>query len=292
MTRSSLPVIGAVLLAATLAAQPQTTRLFVMATDRSGAPIEDLQAADIDVKENGATRPIASFRKGTAPMRVVLLVDDGAAIDGAMRRGMDALIGSLPLDAEAALVTVNGGYALRVAPTLDRKRLSDGIKSLRGEKNGTQVARALMEAEAKLLRDGPERWPVYVVVTADADENTSMVKQPEFDAFSNRLQAVAASVHALVITAGGGTSQSAKVLDAMARNLTSNSGGLLQELSSSRGTSDALAAVSERIARDWKRMSTGYEVAFVHATTASDPSIEIGTAREGITLTPSLRRTP
>jgi hypothetical protein len=283
-----------VLVSATLAeAQTATTRLYVFATDRTGAVVEDLSADDIDVKENGAACHVIQVRHGNEPMRIVVLVDnsDAIAIDP-LRKGLRELLARIPADAEIGLATIaGGGYDLRVAPTLDRPRLEKSVNSLYGDGGGPRVAESLMQADAALFRDRADRWPVFVLITADSGVNTMAVKQIEFDAFSNHLQAVAASVHAVVL-ADAGNSQGARVLNALATNLTQNTGGLFEAVSNTRTLADTLAKVGERIASDHKRMAAGYELEFVGAPPGPGTALEVGTAREGVTLLPSLRRVP
>ena len=283
-----------VLVSATLAeAQPGTTRLYVFATDRAGTAVEDLSAADIDVKENGATCRLLEVRHGNEPLRVVVLVDnsDAIAIDP-LRKGLRELLSRIPADAEIGLATIaGGGYDLRVAPTLDRPRLEKSVSSLYGDGGGPRVAESLMQADKALFQDRTDRWPVFVLVTADSGVNTMAVKQIEFDAFSNHLQVVAASVHAVVL-ADAGNSQGARVLNSLATNLTENTGGLFEEISNTRTLADTLARVGDRIASDHKRMAAGYELEFVGAPPGPGTALEVGTAREGVTLLPSLRRVP
>jgi hypothetical protein len=187
------------------AAQPGTTRLYVFGTDRTGAAAEDLSVADFNVQENGAACRVMGVRHGTAPMRVVVLVDnsDAIAIDP-LRKSLRELISRVPDDAEVGLATIaGGGYDLQVAPTLDRPRLEKSVNSLDSDGGGPHVAESLMQADAALFRDRVDRWPVFVLVTADSGVNTMAVKQIEFDALSNHLQAVAASVHAAVLVDAG-----------------------------------------------------------------------------------------
>jgi hypothetical protein len=80
MTRRSFerPLLATLLLLLvplSLPAQRTTKRVFVSAVDAGGAPVLDLTAADFEVMENGTTRPVTRAALGSAPLRVVLLVD-------------------------------------------------------------------------------------------------------------------------------------------------------------------------------------------------------------------------
>lgn len=63
-----------------LAARPRPDVLRTVhfsAVDGKGAPVTDLTAADLTVKEGGKERVVAGLQPATAPMDVFLLVDDG-----------------------------------------------------------------------------------------------------------------------------------------------------------------------------------------------------------------------
>jgi hypothetical protein len=49
------------------------------ATDAKGAPITDLTAADLAVKENGQDRTISSLKEATGPIEIAMVVDDGGS---------------------------------------------------------------------------------------------------------------------------------------------------------------------------------------------------------------------
>ena len=64
--------------AGVLGAKPADTprTVLVSAADANGAPVTDLTAADLVVKEGGKDQVIASLQPATDPMDVAILVDD------------------------------------------------------------------------------------------------------------------------------------------------------------------------------------------------------------------------
>jgi hypothetical protein len=270
-------------------AQGQPSRLYVFAVDSSGAPVGDLTAPDLELRENGSVVQLLSLRRGTDPIRLVIInnVGDATEID-AVKRGLKEMIAAVPASTEVALATATGGYSSQLAPTPDRQRQLSAIAALR--EGGGELAHALMESDTKLFRGQPARWPIYVIVTDDFGENTSGVKQIEFDAFSDRL-AHSATVHA-VLSKQGTNSQTGKIIDALARHLTDNTGGLYQEVSSGRGLADAIAGVGTRIAIDAQRMSDGYELSYEGSASGSDRDLQVGISRQGVALHLSFKRVP
>ena len=71
----------------TAAPRPDVVRtVYFSAVDANGAPVTDLTAADLTVKEGGKERPVAAVQPATAPVDVFLLIDDGGL--GAFRSGV------------------------------------------------------------------------------------------------------------------------------------------------------------------------------------------------------------
>lgn len=53
--------------------------VFLTALDRNDVAVTDLKTTEVAIKEDGATREIISVARATAPMQIVLLVDDSQA---------------------------------------------------------------------------------------------------------------------------------------------------------------------------------------------------------------------
>ena len=72
-----------------------TRKVYVSATDAKGAPVTDLTAAEITVKEGGKERPVASLQPAVAPMQVAILVDDAGtgAFQGAVAQFLQKAFG-------------------------------------------------------------------------------------------------------------------------------------------------------------------------------------------------------
>src|SRR5438128_900305 len=77
MLPCGLVVVAVGLTGRTAATTADTMRtVYISATDAKGAPVTDLTAADLVVKDGGQDRIIASLKEATAPMDVAILVDD------------------------------------------------------------------------------------------------------------------------------------------------------------------------------------------------------------------------
>src|SRR5262245_8612755 len=57
----------------------QARTVYFSATDAKGAPVTDLTAADLTVKEGGKDRQVVSVKPATTPMQIALIVEDSGS---------------------------------------------------------------------------------------------------------------------------------------------------------------------------------------------------------------------
>jgi hypothetical protein len=88
---------------------PRTRQVFVSVVDRSDAPVKDLKADDFVVREDGVAREVLKAEPAAGPLQIMLIVDDSAAADPAIRdirEGVNAFITKMDGKAEMGLVTI------------------------------------------------------------------------------------------------------------------------------------------------------------------------------------------
>ncbi len=136
---------GAAASAAQTAPQPSNAgaiSLDVVVTDKSGAPVADLQQGDFKLADKKQPQSILSFRaadgvggKGDAPAEAILVVD---AVNGSLEtvgseqqmlgRFLQANGGELPLTTTLAVLS-DQGMTVKNPPTQDGKALTDYLKA-------------------------------------------------------------------------------------------------------------------------------------------------------------------
>ncbi len=79
--------------------------MYFSATDDKGAPVTDLTAADLVVKEGGKDYPAVSVAPATTPMEVEIIDDDYGT--GAFQAGIAAFIQKAFGHGEFGLITLN-----------------------------------------------------------------------------------------------------------------------------------------------------------------------------------------
>jgi VWFA-related protein len=154
--------------------QPQSRRVYVTAVDGSGAPVDDLTAADFLVKQSGKVREIVKVERATAPMQIAILVDDNGT--GIFRYAVGKFIEVLLGRAEFAISTVTGQTMTVVDYTPNAQALSDalGKLSIRPATNdGGQLLDGISETAMDLRKRNAGR-PVIVALTVGGEEHSTL----------------------------------------------------------------------------------------------------------------------
>jgi VWFA-related protein len=152
------------------------------AADASGAPVINLTAADLAVKEGGKDRVIATVERATAPIHVSLLVDDGGTggFQGAVAQFLETVLGHGQFSIRAF-----NPQPTKVADfTNDVNTLKTAITRIgprgRVTTGGEQMIDAVADAAKELLARKAAR-PVIIVLTVSGEQAQSSQAEPALD---------------------------------------------------------------------------------------------------------------
>ena len=151
----------------------QTRTIFVSVTDKTGASVTDLQAADFDVKEGGKVCAITSAAPAEIPLRIALLVADQGT--GAFQLGTARFMQKLLGHAEFALYSVVIQPEKLIDFSHDGAELSAALKRLgpRGREVGSgQLLEAIQEATKEVQHE--DRRPAIVVMRLGGEGPTTL----------------------------------------------------------------------------------------------------------------------
>jgi hypothetical protein len=251
-----------------------TRQIYISATDRSGAPVTDLTAADISIKEGGKNRPVESLKPATGSMHVAVLVDDAGsgAFQAAIAQFIDRTLGrgqfSITLlnpQASQLVDFTNDASALRVA-------LGRLGKRGRMQADGDQMLDAIDRA-AKTFQQRKAERAVVVALTLTGGKPESI--EPDYVLESMRASGTMLNVVHLIgadlgMVMGDGPRQS---------------GGRIEEAGNGNGIIPAALRIAESL-------QTQYIVTYTipDGTSLSD-RIAVSTLRKGIKLTAPTRIT-
>ncbi len=275
IARSLMVAAAVTILAAPLVSQSRTRLVFVQAQGGDG-PLLSLMPADFTIRENGELRDVVSATLASDPMRVALLVDTSEAAAPALlhlRDALQAFLRTLPPEHEIVFITTGRQLRVHVPPTTHRDRLAKtaaGIFTDRG--SGNVLLDSILEADRRFLRDDVA-WPVFVIVTTDGPEGSTVTQNEELNAFLQSLAARAGTVHAIELQGRGGGGLPSQI----ATGLTDATGGQYRSMNTSAAGSlrQALPALAEALAAHHERMSTYYRVEFRSGSDTPQP-IEVG----------------
>jgi len=166
---SSVSVVDA----RTQATRPQTRTIYASATDKNGAAITDLQAADFEIKDGGKACTVVSVAPAEIPLRIALLDADQGT--GAFQLGIARFMQKLLGHAEFALYSVVVQPEKIVDFSHDGRELSAGVSRLgpRGRQTGTaQLLEAIDEVTKEVQHE--DRRPAIVVMRLGGEGPTTL----------------------------------------------------------------------------------------------------------------------
>ena len=137
----------------------------VSVTEETGAPVFDLTAGDFSIKEDGKDRDILKVGMATAPMQIMIIVDDNGT--GFFRSGLVQFVQQLQGRAEMAVTTVVGQTQKLVDYTANLQRGVDAITALTarpGTPDGGQLLEGIFQASKDQQKREAQR-PVIVALT-------------------------------------------------------------------------------------------------------------------------------
>ncbi len=265
-----------------LLAAPQALerRIFVTVVDRSGAPVTDLTAAEVVVREDGALREVLRLGRADEPMQIAVLVDDTESATTAiadLRRGLQAFIRVLtPGGHRLALVSFGERPSILVDYTSDPTKLAAGVGRLFAKPgSGSYLLEAMMETTRGFARLEARR-PVMVIVTTEGEEFSNDYYATVLDAVNKS----GAQVHALIRTGSGAEPSGEGVRNrnvVLADGPDQTGGGRHYLL-----TDSSIGPAFERLAAE---LTAQYQVVYARPQTLIPPErLEVTVRRAGVTV--------
>lgn len=278
------PLVAILLLVpAAISAQRTARRIFVNVVGADGKPVLDLTAAEFSVTENDVNREVTRAAHGTAPMRVVLLVDSSSAVAPLltnMRAGLNSFLTALPPEHEITFISTGGQLRIRVPMTADRPKLFTAAAAFTSDGGGNSFVEALLESDRRFLKNAPTQWPVFVLLWTDNGDSRAEVRDEAYNRFMIDFLARGGSAHGIVIH----PNPIAGMVTEIAMNLIRNTGGIYESMIATNTLPERMKAVADRIATDHRAMVNWYEVEYTGDGKIREPRVEVSVARPGVLL--------
>jgi hypothetical protein len=192
----------------------------------------------------------ASAQHPDAPARIILLVDSSGSVApwiNQFRAGLSAFLNALPegYDDEVAFITTGGQLRIRVPPTTDREPLREAMAGFAPDGGGNAFLDSLLEADARFLKNAPELWPVFVILTTDLIPTRGEPNIGAYNRFVRDFVERRGSAHAIVIRnlTTGLTSE-------LTLNIARNTGGLFETMALATSLPARMEAIADQIFAD------------------------------------------
>ena len=148
--------------------------VYVTVTDRNGLPIEDLTAAEFEVKEGGKAVNVVQAGIARDPMHIALIVDDNGT--GLFRSPLARFVQRMDGQALMSLSSVVGQTMKLVDYTPSTEAILRALVTLNarpGTPDGGQLLEGVSEAALELRRIEAKR-PVIIAFTVGGQEHSTV----------------------------------------------------------------------------------------------------------------------
>ena len=227
---------------------------------QTGQPITDLTLEEFAIQEDETEVKIVSAEIGTAPMKIAILVDNGADVDAALtsvRNGLAAFLETLPPQHVVSLYTIGGQIQRLVDFTTDRAELTTAARSIFPDSNATvRVLDGLRDTWERRF-EGDESWPVFVMVLTDGAESSAYMSDDRYREFVNTLLRGGVTVHALLLSSSGGSR-----LTNVAISLTGVTGGRFSAIAAATRVGDELKILATDMGTHFDEVSNRYRLIY------------------------------
>lgn len=218
----------------------------VTVRDASGRLVESLQREDFTVSEAGATQPVTQFARERVPVSVALVLDisdsmRGQRMDDA-RLALNTFVGDLlkPED-EAALLVFNHAPRLVAGWSTDRAALREALEGVRPT-GGTAIYDAVRAALPLLAdRQHPRAAIVLVSDGADTASDTTVIE------LKRSLGRSDVFLYCIAVDTPNARSSTTRINPQVFHELSAQSGGYAEVVSSTAGIAPATARIAEEL---------------------------------------------
>jgi len=229
------------------ASEARTRDVYVSVLDSKDAPVTGLAAADFVVREDSAPREVLRAGPATAPMQIILLVDDSQALTPAlqpMREGLTKFVEKMQGHGEIGIVTVGERTTALVPSTTDVNALKRGITRIFARPaGGAYMLDGIQEVSDGFRKRKAER-PVIVAITMEGVEFSNLQHETVLKA----LDASGAALHMLSIgMPNSSMSDEWRNLNMVIAEGTKRSGGRRDQVLAISGIPEALLRVADEL---------------------------------------------
>jgi hypothetical protein len=270
---------GLLALAAGSSASAQSRfQLFLSALDAQGNPPQTLNASDIQVTEAGEAATVLSVERIDWPVKVQVLVDNGAGLGRDnlldLRNGLRGLFEWLPADVEVSLYSIAPQPRVLVRPATTRTELQTAVDRLPFETASGRFIDALNEATRRVEGDRSNHYPVIIVVATTGSDQT--VVERTVTQVMQRLEQQKTVVHTVLLTSQQISSSFGSHQTQVGIAMKNMTGGRFENISAASRLSTLLPEIAVQVAASHERQSRQFRVTLERPAGKSGPLGPVG----------------
>ena len=276
---ASVPVVSTPQSGAQAAASDvRTRRVYVSVLDGRNNPVAGLTGADFAVREDGVAREVLRAGPATAPMQIMLLVDDSEALNPALQPTREALtkfVEKMQGKAEIGIVTTGERATSLVPSTTDVNALKRGITRVFPRSgSGAYLLDAIQEVSQGIEKRKAER-PVIIALTMEGVEFSNL----QHETVLKRLEASGATLHVLALgMPNTSMDDEMRNRNSVIAEGTSRTGGRRDQVMAVSGIAEALPKLADELLAE-------YEVTYGRPESLIPPEkIQVTVSRPGVTV--------
>ena len=282
--------VAAIVVIGVAARAQQQFVFFAALADSAGKPVATLEPDDLKIVENGAEGKVVKIEPIDWPIKLQLLVDNGAGMGEALvqlRNGLKGFVMAMPDGIEMSLITTAPQPRYIVRPTTDRNMVIQGVDRISPDNGAARFVEALNEAAARVDKEKGNYFPVVVMVGSTTAEGSQVLErdvQRMLQRFSDR----AATVHVVMVNPGGRSENQVQGANQTVIGLavTKQTGGRYEAIAATTRIATLLPEIGAQVAKSHERQSHQFRVTFQRPNGASGQMGEIGMmSRPGTTPT-------
>src|SRR6185503_1582562 len=198
-------IAGVGLFSVLISAQnPKQIQVFASILDGTGAPAKTVEAGDLRLTENGATATVTKVEPVNWPVKLQILLDNGAGLGSQnvqhLKNGVKALLEAMPENLEVTMVSTAPQPRFLTKPTTDRAAMQKGLDLLAPDTGVGRFVESLNEATQRIEKDKGDYFPVIISVGTTAGD--SNVRDSDVQQMMKRLGARPTTVHVILFNSG------------------------------------------------------------------------------------------
>jgi len=276
-------IAGVGLFSVLISAQnPKQIQVFASILDGTGAPAKTVEAGDLRLTENGATATVTKVEPVNWPVKLQILLDNGAGLGSQnvqhLKNGVKALLEAMPENLEVTMVSTAPQPRFLTKPTTDRAAMQKGLDLLAPDTGVGRFVESLNEATQRIEKDKTDHFPVIIMSgTSSGDAN---VLDRDVKRIFERIQKKPTTVHVVLLNTTGSSSGGANQTQ-VGMAVTEATRGRYESIAAATRLATLLPEIGKQVATSHEKQSHQFRITVERPAGAKGDVGQVGAGARG-----------